>query len=355
MSALHPFEDWQLSAHAGGDLEPAVAAQVAAHLESCLQCRLRQQELARIPSELMQLPDPEPSRDLWPMIASRLDSLDTPDFHPFEDWQISASLDGDLEDAEAAALAAHLEDCRPCRHKAAEFAALRDAISVLPASDPSPFVWARISAELDRKTRRRIPVARWGAALAAAAALAVVFATVSRQQGPHPAASPPLASRSTSVSPAPASVTPKNLAEQIFASLPIGPFSRPGDARTHVKASAGPESVPAAARPGSSTLLASLEPNAPDHSLVPDLGPDPDPALTAAIRAHLEELDSNIFETQKSLALNPGNERVQAAAWQAYMAKVEYLRSIYNSQGVRGAGKGRSSKILQSGSGGASA
>lgn len=345
MSILHPFEDWQLSAHAAGDLETSVAIQVAAHLDSCEFCRIRQLEIHAISAGLAGLSDPQSPPDLWPVIAARLDSLGSPDFHPFEDWQLSASLDGDLDPAEASALAAHLEDCRPCRDKVADFALLREGLPALPGGDPSPFVWARISAQLDRKARVRFPARRWGAALAAAAALAVVFTTISRQPVPrHDSAATHAAAPAEERAPA-----TRNLAEQIFAALPVGPFSRPGDARRRIAApAAGTSPAPA----GSSVSLASVEPGVPDHSIVPDLGPDPDPSLTAAIRAHLEELDASIYETQKSLALNPGNDRVQAAAWQAYMAKVEYLRSIYNSQGVRGAGKGRSSRVLQSGPGG---
>ena len=102
-----------------------------------------------------------------------------------------------------------------------------------------------------------------------------------------------------------------------------------------------PQRPPAEGRPRSLEPRGSLPGSAfrvePAYAVTPpegspsqldDAGPDPDPAVTAAIRAHLEELDASINETQKNLALNPGNDRVQAAAWSAYMAKVDYLRSI---------------------------
>jgi anti-sigma factor RsiW len=354
MTPLHPFEDWLLSAHLAGDVSPREAARVAAHLSECPECRARQAELARVGDELRALPALEPARDLWPGIAARLGA--TRPAAPvcaerLEEWRLSAYLDGDLDAAHRHAVDAHLAGCGACRAKLEDLRAVLTGLHGLPAVEPSPFLWARVQAGLERAHRAprtsRFEWTRWipaGAAVAAALA-AVVW------KGPLVAGYlVPAQQRATQVAAVPArpalqavvskpAAAPANGAT-VAAPVAAGVF---GDA-THSAASARADLPPsrsytAAAR----EWIAGLSTSARTHTasqvrvastsgalqVSPEqTGPDADPTLSEAIRAHLEQLDANIRDTQTNLALNPGNERVQAAAWAAYTAKIEYLRSI---------------------------
>jgi anti-sigma factor RsiW len=330
MKPLHPFEDWQLSAYASGDLEPGDRKRLDTHLATCPECAERLREFRLVTAALGQLPKLSPSRDLWPGISAFISPplMAVPGGHPFEDWQLSAALDGDLEPAEQRRLSAHLSECVTSRARMDDLRGMLAALGSMPALKPSPFLWTRIQAGLGRGGRRALggPGYWFPAGLAAAAALVVVLMSSPRHGPLQQAASTPHVPAARVEHPAPAPAT-SNLAS-------LEP-AKPA-ASSEVRPEAGaPVRTPAhgqrAAAVSSTTQLASTAGSSPAGGAASQDGAvtvDPDPSITAAIRAHLDELDATINDTQKNLALNPGNERVQAAAWSAYMAKVEYLRSI---------------------------
>jgi hypothetical protein len=104
--------------------------------------------------------------------------------HP--DELISASLTGDLTDAERADLDAHLVRCERCRATLAAFAAERRILSGMPLADPPRDLSARVRAgiESDRSPgrwwRRRSGMVAIGASLATVAAVALAFVVVSK-------------------------------------------------------------------------------------------------------------------------------------------------------------------------------
>jgi hypothetical protein len=107
--------------------------------------------------------------------------------------QLTAYLDGDLEDDRGSAVRGHLRGCDGCRAVAADEAALRDGLRALPPLDPPTSLWAGVQRELaaaevadaERPAWRRM-LAHWaprapqlglaGAAIAAAIVLLVVKA-----------------------------------------------------------------------------------------------------------------------------------------------------------------------------------
>jgi putative zinc finger protein/WD40 repeat protein len=137
------------------------------------------------------------------------------------DQLISASLSGDLTDAERAELDAHLVRCESCRATLAAFTAERRILSGLPVADPPPDLPARIRAGIESGRfgkpwwRRSSGVLALGASLAtvAAAVLAVVifgnldFSPVG-QQSNSPAASGSVAPGPSAVETSPATERP---------------------------------------------------------------------------------------------------------------------------------------------------
>ncbi|MBI5836634.1 MAG: zf-HC2 domain-containing protein [Candidatus Eisenbacteria bacterium] len=376
MKPLHPFEDWQLSAHAAGDLEPREAAEVASHLAGCAECRTRQAEMARVGEELHSLPGLQPSRDLWPAISARLagpavagarvtpalarataPAPMAPCRQQLEAWRLSSYLDGDLDASHRAAVEAHLAGCAACRERAADLQGMVAALRELPAPEPSPFLWARVQAGLREGRPRRSGLAafewqRWiPAGAAAAAAFAFVLWSGQARWWDSPGEIAGTASHSASgtfpggrdgTAPSGSAFEPASTSAGIMDAAPAGPSARvelPASERYTRAAQAWIEGLTRSARPRRAVTAtnASTVPGAAMDDA--SLGPDPDPEITEAIRAHLEQLDANIRDTQTSLALNPGNERVRAAAWAAYMAKVEYLRSILTRQAGGSAAK----------------
>lgn len=105
--------------------------------------------------------------------------------------QLTAYLDGELEDDRGSAVRGHLRGCDACRQVATDEAALRDGLRALPPLDPPPSLWAGIQQQLaaaemadaERPAWRRV-LARWarlgpqiglaGVALAAAVILLVI-------------------------------------------------------------------------------------------------------------------------------------------------------------------------------------
>ncbi len=102
---------------------------------------------------------------------------------------LTAYLDGELEDDRGSAVRGHLRGCEACRQAARDEAALRDGLRALPPLDPPPSLWAGVQAKLAaaevadaEKPRWRRAVARWlapqqlwlaGAGIAAIVALLV--------------------------------------------------------------------------------------------------------------------------------------------------------------------------------------
>ncbi len=60
------LEAERISAYMEGDLDPADAAEVEAHLEGCGRCREVLSELRDVVERARRLPDAPPERDLWP-------------------------------------------------------------------------------------------------------------------------------------------------------------------------------------------------------------------------------------------------------------------------------------------------
>ncbi|MGE5181657.1 MAG: anti-sigma factor family protein [Acidobacteriota bacterium] len=103
--------------------------------------------------------------------------------------QLTAYLDGELEDDRGSAVRGHLRGCEACRQIARDEAALRDGLRALPPRDPPPSLWTGVQAKLAaaevadaEKPRWRRAVARWlapqqlwlaGAGIAAIVALLV--------------------------------------------------------------------------------------------------------------------------------------------------------------------------------------
>jgi len=135
------------------------------------------------------------------------------------DELISASLAGDLTDAERVELDAHLVGCEQCRNTLAAFIAERRILSGLPVAEPPRDLGVRVlkgieSGRLAPWWRRRgglIAVGASAAAVAAAVLAVVVFnnldlGPVGQQSGsPHASASAAFGSAGPSLSP---SVTP---------------------------------------------------------------------------------------------------------------------------------------------------
>jgi anti-sigma factor RsiW len=77
----------------------------------------------------------------------------------------SEAIDMELEPADSAWLAQHLEGCDDCRTIAADYVALRNELRSLAVPEPPRDLWARTSAaldEVDRSSRRRGTATRPG-------------------------------------------------------------------------------------------------------------------------------------------------------------------------------------------------
>lgn len=82
--------------------------------------------------------------------------------------QLTAYLDGELEDDRGSAVRGHLRGCEACRTAADDEAALRDGLRAMPSPDVPATLWARVQAELaqaeiadSEKPRWRRVLARW--------------------------------------------------------------------------------------------------------------------------------------------------------------------------------------------------
>jgi predicted anti-sigma-YlaC factor YlaD len=117
--------------------------------------------------------------------------------------QLTAYLDGELEDDRGSAVRGHLRTCEACRTAATDEAALRDGLRALPPLDPPASLWAGVQARLaqaemadaERPAWRRT-LARWmsltrnraqlGLAALAVATAVVVLVWHARQPGEEP-------------------------------------------------------------------------------------------------------------------------------------------------------------------------
>jgi len=109
-----------------------------------------------------------------------------------EPEQISAQLDGDLDAADAAAVAAHLETCASCAQLHADLVAMRGALPSLAEVEPSQELWREIARRHD--TERRPSAFEWlrrwwmAPALGLAGAAALVLLLLPGE--PEPASEP---------------------------------------------------------------------------------------------------------------------------------------------------------------------
>jgi hypothetical protein len=146
------------------------------------------------------------------------------------DELISASLTGDLTDAERVDLDAHLVRCETCRNTLAAFTAERRILSGLPAAEPPRDLGARVRSGIEsgrlapwwRRPGALIAIGASAAAVAAAILAFVVFQNLDLGPGVgHQTASP---HASTSITP---STTPEaSVASSVAPSLPptfLGP------------------------------------------------------------------------------------------------------------------------------------
>jgi hypothetical protein len=157
------------------------------------------------------------------------------------DELISASLAGDLTDAERAELDAHLARCETCRATLAAFRAERKILSGMPVADPPRDLAARVRTGIEsgrlrgRWWRRPAGLITIGASVAtvAAAILAIVvfgkfeFGAVGLQSG-SPAASGSMSPGPSAVETSPASAAPTEAAAFALAPGELGYLSLTG-------------------------------------------------------------------------------------------------------------------------------
>jgi hypothetical protein len=80
--------------------------------------------------------------------------------------QLTAYLDGELEDERGSAVRGHLRGCVACRTAAEEEAALRDGLRSLPPVDPPASLWSGVQARLAAAEIADAERPAWRAALA---------------------------------------------------------------------------------------------------------------------------------------------------------------------------------------------
>ncbi len=165
---MHPSQE-ALSAYLDGELMPAEALSTGRHLHQCVSCASVVERFAALERSLTAAP-----------------ALACEAVRPL----LSARFDEELDEAEAHAAEAHLNDCVACQAAASEWARLDGALAALPLKAPS----ARVDAALERyrrapvRTGRRptfgVPAPIWPArAIAAVAVIAAVLLGLSQQPG----------------------------------------------------------------------------------------------------------------------------------------------------------------------------
>ena len=171
--------------------------------------------------------------------------------------QLSALLDGELDEAARADALAHLEGCAECQAYFAELTALRgalnDADEPAPPADFAAGVLARLHAEdapqaaapAPRKTKKRSPWRGWAALAACAAVVVLAVSTLPRMGMGKSAQSAP------SLAAAPADATaeaPAETAEETYGYSVFDAENAPAEAEAIFETSA--VAAPAAAEPG---------------------------------------------------------------------------------------------------------
>src|SRR5690349_1369732 len=124
MGRLH-LSPVELSALADGELEPLETAAAREHLFGCAACTRSYDSVRALDHALRSAP-----------------AIDCASAFPL----ISAQLDGELDAAEQAVVAAHLEGCAACRTTSQALAFAATALAALPAGQPSPSVDRAIAA-----------------------------------------------------------------------------------------------------------------------------------------------------------------------------------------------------------------
>lgn len=117
--------------------------------------------------------------------------------------QLTAYLDGELEDHRGSAVRGHLRSCEACRRVASDEAALRDGLRALPPLDPPPSLWEGVQRQLAaaeiadaerpawrRALARLVPRTSHLGVAAAAVAAAVALLVLRAKDGDAPASEP---------------------------------------------------------------------------------------------------------------------------------------------------------------------
>src|SRR5919204_1160735 len=165
MAIQHPSIE-QLSSLADGECSPAEARVLREHLFACGACRASFESFGALDLELRRAPLVGCEAAL-PLISARLDD--------------------EADEAEAAVVERHLETCATCQATERGWADITVAISALPAGAPSRHVDEAIGAIARRERRVPAPVARpvlvGARALAAATVAAALVVIATAPQG----------------------------------------------------------------------------------------------------------------------------------------------------------------------------
>jgi len=105
---------------------------------------------------------------------------------------LSAHLDGDLDEGEAARVKTHLSECAACQTTLEELGALRDGLSALGEVEPSRDLWAQISVRHNEERTGR-PWFRLAVPAVAAAAAAALLIVLMPHGAPETGAEPKIA------------------------------------------------------------------------------------------------------------------------------------------------------------------
>ncbi len=162
-------EEEMLSAFLDGELTDGEVALVAGHLDGCAECRVAFSRLKAVRSALRELPDLLPPPDLIDAVT-----------HPGD--ELSAFLDGELDEVHAGDVVGHLSRCATCRGELQELDAARSAIRSLPRLEvPASILGVEDTSETPapvplRHRGRLVPMAAMIAAVVAAGAIVVSLA-----------------------------------------------------------------------------------------------------------------------------------------------------------------------------------
>ncbi len=160
-----PAED--ISAYLDGELSPADAARVEAHLRTCASCSQLAEELTVIARSLRQRPAPVMPGDV---IADRRPT-DTAAAQVRElsceraGRLLSEYVDQELSPRQVAEVEQHIFGCEQCYQQYREYETLAETLSTRPAVPSPAGLTARIYAALDEVDRRPAGLAAWREAL----------------------------------------------------------------------------------------------------------------------------------------------------------------------------------------------